>query len=48
MTTESILRISITAIMLLLVIAAAAAQTNSKSLYVDGVLRVVATFSRQH
>jgi hypothetical protein len=46
MTTESILRISITAMVLFLVIAAAAAQTTSKPLYVDGVLRVVATFHR--
>jgi hypothetical protein len=46
MTTESILRISITAMVLFLVIAAAAAQTTSKPLYIDGVLRVVATFHR--
>jgi hypothetical protein len=46
MTTESILRVSITAMVLFLVIAAAAAQTTSKPLYVDGVLRVVATFQR--
>jgi hypothetical protein len=46
MTTESILRISITAMVPLLVIAAAAAQTTSTPLYVDGVLRVVATFHR--
>jgi hypothetical protein len=46
MTTESILRISITAMVLLLVIAPAAAQTTSTPLYVDGVLRVVATFHR--
>ena len=46
MTIESIRRISITAMVLLLVLAAAAAQTTSKPLYVDGVLRVVATFHR--
>jgi hypothetical protein len=46
MTTESILRISITAMVLLLVIAAAAAQTTSTPLYVDGVLWAVATFHR--
>jgi hypothetical protein len=46
MTTESILRISITAMVLFLVIAAAAAQTTSTPLYIDGVLRVVATFHR--
>jgi hypothetical protein len=46
MTIESILRISITAMALLLVIAAASAQTTSKPLYVDGFLRVVATFHR--
>jgi hypothetical protein len=46
MTTESILRVNITAMVLFLVIAAAAAQTTSKPLYVDGVLRVVATFHR--
>jgi hypothetical protein len=44
MTIESIRRISITAMVLLLVLAAAAAQTTSTPLYVDGVLRVVATF----
>jgi hypothetical protein len=46
MTTESILRISITAVVLFLVIAAAVAQTTSKPLYADGILRVVATFHR--
>jgi hypothetical protein len=46
MTSESIRRISITAMMLLLVLAAAAAQTTRTPLYVDGVLRVVATFHR--
>jgi hypothetical protein len=46
MTIESILRISITAMVLFLVIAAASAQTPSTPLYVDGVLRVVATFHR--
>lgn len=44
MTTESVLRISITAMLLLLVVAGAAAQTTSKPLYVGRVLRVVATF----
>ena len=46
MTTESILRISITAMVLLLVIAAAAAQRTSTPLYVDGALWAVATFHR--
>jgi hypothetical protein len=46
MTIESILRITITAMVLFLVIAAAAAQTTSKPLYADGVLRVVGTFHR--
>jgi hypothetical protein len=46
MTIESILRITITAMVLFLVIAAAAAQTTSKPLYTDGVLRGVATFRR--
>jgi hypothetical protein len=46
MTTESIRRISITAMVLLLVLAAAAAQMTSKPLYVDGGLRVVDTFHR--
>jgi hypothetical protein len=46
MTIESIRRISITAMVLFLVLAAAAAQTTSTPLYVDGVLRVVATFHR--
>jgi hypothetical protein len=46
MTIESIRRISITAMVPLLVLATAAAQTASTPLYVDGVLRVVATFHR--
>jgi hypothetical protein len=46
MTIESIRRISITAMVLLLVPAAAAAQTISKPLYVDGILRVVGKFYR--
>jgi hypothetical protein len=46
MTTEAILRISITAVVLFLAIAAAAAQTTNKLLYFDGVLRGVATFHR--
>jgi hypothetical protein len=46
MTIESIRRISITAMVPLLVLATAAAQTASTPFYVDGVLRVVATFHR--
>ena len=46
MTTESILRIGITAMVLHLVMAAASAQTTCTPLYVDGVLRAVATFHR--
>jgi hypothetical protein len=46
MTIESIHRISITAMVLLLVLAAAAAQTTSTPLYVDGVQRVVANIHR--
>jgi hypothetical protein len=46
MTIESILRITITAMVLLLVIAAASAQTTSTPLYVYGVPRAVATFQR--
>jgi hypothetical protein len=46
MTSESVRRISVTATVLLLVLAAAAAQTTSAPLYVDGALRVVATFHR--
>jgi len=46
MTIESIHRFSITAMALLLVLAAAAAQTTSTPLYVDGVRRVAATFHR--
>jgi hypothetical protein len=46
MTIESILRISITVMVLLLVIAAASAQTTSTPLYVDRVPRAVATFHR--
>jgi hypothetical protein len=46
MTIESIHRISITAMVPLLVLSAAAAQTTSTPLYVDGVQRVVATFHR--
>lgn len=48
MTIESIRRISITAMVLLLVLDTAAAQTTSTPLYLDGVLRVVATFHRIH
>ena len=44
MTVESIHRIGITAIVLLLMVVAVAAQTTSKRLYVDGVQRVAATF----
>jgi hypothetical protein len=43
---ESILRITVTAMALFLVIAAASAQTTSTPLYIDGVLRAVATFHR--
>jgi hypothetical protein len=43
---KRILRISITAMVLLVVITAASAQTTSTPLYVDGVLRVVANFHR--
>jgi hypothetical protein len=46
MTIESIHRTSITAMVLLLVLAAAAAQTTSKPAYVDGVQRVVANLHR--
>jgi hypothetical protein len=46
MTIESIHRIGITAMVLLLVLAAAAAQTTSRPLYVDGFQRVAATFHR--
>jgi hypothetical protein len=46
MTIESIRRISITAMVLLLVLGAASAQTTSTPLNVDGVLRLVATFHR--
>jgi hypothetical protein len=43
---ESIHRIGITAMVLLLVLAAAAAQRTNTPLYVDGVHRVVATLHR--
>jgi hypothetical protein len=46
MTVESILRITVTAMVLLLVMAAASAETTSTPLYIDGVLRAVATFHR--
>jgi hypothetical protein len=46
MTIESILRIGITAMVLLLVLVSAAAQTTIAPLYVDGVQRAVATFHR--